>query len=115
LEQIFPTTPNAYQTAPNPDAVMGDAFAVKIGPTGQVLEYSTYISGSGQDYGTGIAVDGQGMAYIVGTTSSTNLLPSGVPGYQKSIKGGQDAFLFKMNFRQESPVVCNLPGRLNRL
>ncbi|MBP9008611.1 MAG: SBBP repeat-containing protein, partial [Methanospirillum sp.] len=66
LEQVFPTTPNAYQTAPNPDAVMGDAFAVKISPTGQVLEYSTYISGSGQDYGNGIAVDGQGMAYITG-------------------------------------------------
>jgi len=104
-EQVFPTTPNAYQTAPNPDAVMGDAFAVKISPTGQVLEYSTYISGSGQDYGNGIAVDGQGMAYIVGTTSSTNLLPAGVPGYQKSIKGGQDAFLFKMNFQAGIPPI----------
>lgn len=105
LEQVFPTTPNAYQTAPNPDAVMGDAFAVKISPTGQVLEYSTYISGSGQDYGNGIAVDGQGMAYITGTTSSTNLLPTGVPGYQKSIKGGQDAFLFKMNFQAGIPPI----------
>ena len=105
LEQVFPTTPNAYQTAPNPDAVMGDAFAVKISPTGQVLEYSTYISGSGQDYGNGIAVDGQGMAYITGTTSSTNLLPAGVPGYQKSIKGGQDAFLFKMNFQAGIPPI----------
>ena len=105
LETVFPTTPGAYQTAPNPDAVMGDAFAVKISPTGQVLEYSTYISGSGQDYGNGIAVDGQGMAYITGTTSSTNLLPAGVPGYQKSIKGGQDAFLFKMNFQAGIPPI----------
>ncbi|OQB38150.1 MAG: PKD domain protein [Euryarchaeota archaeon ADurb.Bin165] len=99
LEQVFPTTPGAYQEKPNPDATMGDAFAVKISPDGQTLEYSTYISGSGHDYGTGIAVDGKGKAYIVGTTSSSNLLPPDVPGYQKSIKGAQDAFLFKMNFQ----------------
>lgn len=105
LEKNFPVTPNAYQTAPNPDAVMGDAFAVKISPTGQTLEYSTYISGSGQDSGNGITVDGQGMAYVIGTTTSSNLLPSGVPGYQKSLKGGQDAFLFKMNFQAGIPPL----------
>lgn len=104
-EKNFPVTPNAYQIAPNPDAVMGDAFAVKISPTGQTLEYSTYISGSGQDSGNGIAVDGQGMAYIVGTTTSSNLLPSGVQGYEKSLKGGQDAFLFKMNFQAGIPPL----------
>jgi len=111
LEQVFPTTPSAYQTAPNPDAVMGDAFAVKISPDGKRLEYSTYISGSGQDYGNGITVDGKGMAYIVGTTSSTNLIPATAPGYQKSIKGGQDAFLFKLNFQAGvQPVYATYLG-----
>lgn len=111
LEQVFPTTPGAYQEKPNPDATMGDAFAVKISPDGRRLEYSTYISGSGQDYGTGIAVDGHGMAYIVGTTSSSNLLPSDVPGYQKFIKGAQDAFLFKMNFHAGvSPIYATYLG-----
>ncbi len=110
-EERFPTTPYAYQTAPNPDAVMGDAFAVKISPDGKKLEYSTYISGSGQDYGNGIAVDGKGMAYIVGTTSSTNLLLAEVPYYQKNIKGGQDAFLFKMNFQAGlQPVYATYLG-----
>ncbi|NLV28405.1 MAG: PKD domain-containing protein [Methanomicrobiales archaeon] len=105
LEKIFPVTDYAYQTSPNPNAVMGDAFAVKISPSGQTLEYSTYISGSGQDVGNGIAVDGQGMAYVVGTTSSSNLLPPGVEPYQENLKGGQDAFLFKMNFQAGVPPV----------
>lgn len=105
LEEVFPTTPNAYQTSPNPNAVMGDGFAAKVSPDGKRLEYSTYIGGAGQDYATGIAVDGQGMAYVTGTTTSTNLLPAGVPGYQKTLKGGQDAFLFKMNFQAGVPPL----------
>jgi PKD repeat protein len=102
-EENFPTTSGAYQEVPNTNAVMGDAFASKISPTGNSLDYSTYISGDNQDVGNGIAVDGQKMAYIIGTTSSSNLLPSGVSGYQKTLKGSQDAFLFKMNFAAGVP------------
>ena len=105
LEEIFPVTSNAYQTSPNPDATMGDAFVTKISPDGKKIEYSSYISGSAQDSGNGITVDGRRMAYIAGTTSSTNLLPSDVPGYQKVLKGGQDAFLFKMDLQAGLPPV----------
>ena len=82
-EDNFPTTSGAYQESPNTNSVMGDAFASKISPTGNSLEYSTYISGNDQDVGNGIAVDGQGMAYIVGTTSSANLVPSTVPAIRR--------------------------------
>lgn len=97
--EIFPVTDYAYQTKPNTNGVMGDAFALKINQNGKTLDYSTYISGASQDYGNGIAVDGKGMAYIVGTTTSSNLLPSGIPGNDTTLSGGQDAFLFKMNFQ----------------
>ncbi len=103
-EDNFPTTSGAYQTSPNPDATMGDAFVAKIGPFGNTLEYSSYISGKSQDTGNGIAVDAQQRAYITGTTSSSNLLPSGVPGYLKNLQGAQDAFLFRMNFGAVNPV-----------
>jgi PKD repeat protein len=102
-EENFPTTSGAYQEKPNTNAVMGDAFASKISPTGNSLEYSTYLSGDNQDVGKGIAVDGQGRAYIVGTTSSGNLIPANVPGKDKILKGSQDAFLFKMNFAAGTP------------
>ncbi len=102
-EDNFPTTSGAFQTAPNTNAVMGDAFVSKISPTGNSLEYSSYLSGRDQDSGNGIAVDGQGRAYIVGTTTSDNLVPPSVPGKQKVRSGAQDAFLFRMNLVAGTP------------
>lgn len=37
-----------------------------------VLNYSSYLGGAGKDSGFGIAVDGQGDAFVVGTTFSTD-------------------------------------------
>jgi beta-propeller repeat-containing protein len=76
-----------------------DAFAVKVGPTGSTLVYSTYLGGSGgtvgaPEAGNGIAVDLLGSAYIAGTTSSSNF-PTSNP-MQSSLAGSQDAFVLKM-------------------
>src|ERR1019366_1036278 len=49
-----------------------DAFVAKINPAGSALVYSTYLGGSGDDWGNGIAVDGAGNAYVVGQTASTD-------------------------------------------
>jgi hypothetical protein len=38
-----------------------------------ILIYSTYLGGTGADLGTGIAVGNDGAAYIVGTTTSTDI------------------------------------------
>src|SRR5207253_6457248 len=44
-----------------------DAFATKINAAGTALVYSTYLGGSRDDAGSGIAVDAGGAAYVTGT------------------------------------------------
>lgn len=49
-----------------------DAFVAKLSATGNTLIYSTYLSGGNADFGSGIAVDSTGYAYITGQTNSSN-------------------------------------------
>src|SRR5205823_3978084 len=67
----------------------------KFDASGTSLIYSTYFGGSGYDQGFGIAVDGQGNAYVIGTTSSVNF-PTHNP-YQPTLRGAGDAFVAKIN------------------
>jgi uncharacterized repeat protein (TIGR01451 family) len=89
----FPTTPGAYQTS---NAGNGDAFITKLNPTGNGLVYSTYLGGTSDDYGYGVAVDGAGNAYITGRTSSTNF-PTTPGAYRTSYAGNGDVFVTKLN------------------
>jgi hypothetical protein len=63
-----------------------DAFVAKLDPTGSRLEYVTYFGGSGDDYATGIAVDGSGNAYVTGFTNSADWPTAHAP--QASPGGG---------------------------
>ena len=49
-----------------------DAFVAKLNAAGNALVYSTYLGGSNEDSGQGIAVDAAGNAYVTGNTKSTN-------------------------------------------
>jgi hypothetical protein len=69
-----------------------NAFVVKLSPTGS-LAYSTYLGGNATDVGNGIAVDTAGSAYVVGETTSSNFPAN---GWQRSSRGGQEAFIAKM-------------------
>jgi hypothetical protein len=72
-----------------------DIFITKLSRDGSKILYSTYIGGSGDDVGYGIAVDAAGNAYITGDTSSTNF-PVESP-LQKSMGGLFDAFAVKLS------------------
>ena len=91
----FPTTANAFQPAygGGPE----DAFVAKLNPTGSALSYSTYLGGSGDDIGYGIALDTlpNPNAYVVGYTNSTDF-PTTPRAFQTTVDGGFDAFVVKI-------------------
>ena len=75
----FPTTPGSYQpVAVSAVGTNGTAaatariFVAKLNSSGTALLYSTFLSGSGMDSSYGLALDGGGDAFIVGSTSSTD-------------------------------------------
>ena len=73
----------------------GDAFLAKLNPTGSALVYSTFLGGLGMDYGTAVAVDLVGGAYIVGVTFSSDF-PTVNP-FQAAKGAQQDAFVARIN------------------
>jgi len=61
------------------------------------VEYSTYLGGSSNDQGNGIALDSAGNAYVAGLTRSTDF-PTLNPQVTKKYAGGTaDAFVTKLN------------------
>ncbi len=60
-----------------------------------ILIYSTYLGGTGQGEGYGLAVDSAGSAYVVGYTSATNF-PT-VNAFQSTRRGTFDVTVTKFN------------------
>jgi hypothetical protein len=90
----FPTTPGAFQTAFGGGTE--DAFVTKLNPAGSApLVYSSYLGGSSNDAGTGIAVDAALNAYVTGLTISPDF-PT-FNAIQATLAGAFDAFVTKVN------------------
>jgi len=103
----FPTTLGTTQPT-DPDA-NGDAFVTKLDETGSALVYSTYLGGSNDDIGYGIAVDGAGSAYVMGRTISTNF-PTTLGAPQRTNAGFYDAFVTKLDATGSALVYSSYLG-----
>jgi hypothetical protein len=88
-----------------------DAFVAKVAASGTGLAYAGFIGGSASDYGTGIALDGSGSAYVTGYTNSypAEHFPVTV-GPVLTFKGGLDAFVAKLNAAGTGLVYCGYIG-----
>ncbi len=96
-----------------------DVFVAKLNPAGTALVYTTYLGGSGDDVGKGIALDSAGNAYITGYTNSNNLFTSGAA---QPISGGgtcgvspttypcYDAFVAKLDSQGASLLYLTYLG-----
>ena len=92
----FPVTAGVVQSKCGTDGqcnsssgtLQPDAFVAKINTRASgasSLVYSTYLGGSGADYGTSIAIDSSLNAYVTGSTLSTDL-PATKGAFQSSCK-----------------------------
>ncbi len=86
-----------------------DAFVAKFDNSGGTLLYSTYLGGSGLEWGRGIAVDPEGSSYVTGYTNSANFPTQNA--YQAVYGGGpNDAFVTKLNTSGNALVYSTFLG-----
>src|SRR5439155_1567846 len=112
----FPTTPGAFDTTFNGGA---DAFVTKLNAAGSALVYSTFLGSPltcsprachGVDYGTGIAVDGTGSAYVIGYTDGADF-PTTPGALDTTFNGGiSDVFVTKLNAAGSALVYSTFLG-----
>jgi Bacterial Ig-like domain (group 1)/Beta-propeller repeat len=88
----FPTTPGAFDTTNN----NADAFVTQLNQAGAALVYSTFLGGSNDEQGFGIAVDAGGNAYVTGQTQSNNF-PTTVGAFDTTYNTNGDAFVTKLD------------------
>jgi len=73
-----------------------------------VLEFSTYLGGSGTDYGFDITLDSSGDIYLTGQTNSSDF-PVG-NGYQEALCGLSDVFVTKISASSNNVVFTTYLG-----
>ena len=94
----------------------GDAFITKLSADGSALIYSTYLGGSAQDEGNGIAVDSSGNSYVTGQTISADFPTANA--IQAACDLGSscsygDAFVTKVNAAGSALVYSTYLGGSN--
>jgi len=98
----FPTTPGAFDTTFNDDD--DNAFVTKLDASG-ALEYSTFL---GTGFGNGVALDGEGNAYVTGAAYSADF-PTTAGAFDTTFSGG-DAFVTKLDASGAALVYSTFLG-----
>lgn len=99
----FPVTAGAYQTTYGGSGGSswwngGDAFLVKMHPSGSSIEFGTYLGGAGDDVAYEVALGPFGDIFLVGKTSSTSFpITYGSSVFNSTVSGVSDGFITKFN------------------
>ncbi len=88
------------------------AFILKLNAAGTALVYSSYLGGSGNDYGRGIAVDAAGNAYVTGNVYSFNFpVKNPIQATKGDLStGSSDVFVTKVNAAGNALVYSTYLG-----
>jgi hypothetical protein len=112
VDNDFPTTSGAYQTHTRGD---WDAFVSELNTQGSALLHSTYLGGKDVDWGYGVRIDGDGNAYVTGSTQSSNF-PTTPGAFQPTLNGvigdppTPDAFVTKFDPKLSKLVYSTYLG-----
>jgi len=118
-EDVFPTTSGSFAAAPTfgqDSIVRQNVWAMKIGASGG-LEWSGFLGGGLDEFVYGIDVDGEGAAYVAGTTASSDF-PLTAGGFIEAYPGtpGSDppamAFVAKIEPDGSALAYSTLVGPL---
>lgn len=104
----FPVA-SAFQPDFHGSISIPDVFVTKLSQAGDSIVYSTYLGGSGNDLGLGIALDATGNAYVTGFTGSPDF-PTRPGSFSTAHKGNNDAFVTKLNAQGAALVYSTFLG-----
>jgi hypothetical protein len=105
------TNSDDFPTANALQAVKGrfnDAFVTKLNPTGSALVYSTFVGGSDDEFGFGLALDSAGNVYVTGGTKSNDFPTAN--SFQPAKAGDQDTYVMKLNAAGSALVYSSYLG-----
>jgi hypothetical protein len=105
----FPTTSGCLDDTHNGE---GDLVVVKLKSDGSDLIYSTFIGGSGNEWGGDVCVDGSRNIYVAAESSSSNF-PVNIGGYDTTHNGDSDAVVFKLNTQGTNLLYSTFVGGSN--
>ncbi|MCP4152125.1 MAG: hypothetical protein GY757_30570, partial [bacterium] len=86
-----------------------DTFISKLSANGDELVYSTYVGRSAVDKGMGLAVDGNGCAYVCGVTVSSDF-PTTASAFDTTFNGSSDGFILKLSPTGTSLIYSTFIG-----
>jgi hypothetical protein len=111
LSDDFPSV-GAIQSHQDSQNEHNDVFVTKIAAGGGSFVYSTYIGGTNNDTGSGLALASDGGAVVVGNTSSASDFPTSHPltGTAKGTGGAPDAFILRLTPNGDGLVYSTLFG-----
>ncbi len=91
------TSSTDFPDANSAPAGFDDVFVARFNAAGSALVYSTYLGGSGNDFGFDIALDFAGNAYVTGKTTSADFPV--MNAFQPAYSGGtdEDVFVTRIN------------------
>lgn len=94
---------NPYDSTLN---TIPDAFVLHLSPNGDSIRFSTYLGGSGADYGFRVELDWAGRVVLAGITNSPDLDTSNA--LQGSLGGSNDIFLSVLDPQESGASILAL-------